>query len=204
MTTLSNKQSQFLTNYSMLILTEDVDNKLKALKETDEWKNAIDEAKKDQKNLDDVEKEKKRLNAYVRFNKIKKELEILSEITDTSYVLAYLSAWDNNSLQKGNPFNPTNIDERLEDMLNNQAERDARNKTGFVTHFSSYGSIYGKLYAEIRSRLSITNISDFDEISEAIVSKFNTDELVKQIVEDNKSENSEDIDSDEKTMAKPA
>ena len=58
MTTLNNDQAQFLADYTMLLVRDTVEEKLKALRETDEWKNSIEEGKTDEKVLENILEEK--------------------------------------------------------------------------------------------------------------------------------------------------
>ena len=188
MSTLTNKQSSFLTDYSMMVIVDEVNEKLDAFLETDEWKNAVEEGKKDEKVLEKVEKERTRLNNLVKANELKKQVKELAEELEIPYVLGFTNSWDN-TISLANPFMPTDVEGSVEKELECESERYARNKTGHINKVYQWSTPMEKVHTEVRSRMSVEPQGNFDEITDNIISLFDTEELFQKVLEHNKRDN---------------
>ena len=186
MATLNTKQSQFLTDYTMMLLTDEINEKLEALRETDEWKNAIEEGKKDKEILASVGKFQVRLEDSNRITELNKELQNLNEKHNWEYLVA-TTTWDGGLREPSHStMDESEIKNRVEEVLDTRVLQYALAKTGFVKYIDSWGKPYNDLQTEVRARLAITNLGNFDEIVEGVLSRFDTDKVVQVIVDRNK------------------
>lgn len=189
MTTLKNKQSGFLANYSMMLITDKVNEKLTAFRKGDEWKNALEEGKKSKKNLDKVEEERKHLTHLVKLDDIRKQIKEL----DSNYVLAYKATW-NNSLEHASFYTPDDIEKNCKELLNNLAENDAVKATGCRERAHAWHTPLDKVQTEIRARLSIEPNGNFDEIVDTLVNRFDIEKLFQELLEANKDNSDTDVE----------
>ena len=183
MTTLDKKQVKFLSGYATMLIEDDIESKVKALRETDEWKDAVEEGKKDKEVLVAVGTYHKQLNDEQSAYTLSQELKGLNE---------------NLKIAEDSPFRDglrsvtfkNRTDEAIQELVDSQlvfsSTTYARKKTGFISFTSTPWSTINKVEKEMNARLSVTAEDDFDTIVDSLISKFDTQKLVDAIVENNK------------------
>jgi hypothetical protein len=176
-------------------IKNEVDNKLKILRETEEWAKAVETAKQDPDIIESGEKQRKRLEESKQFKELQTQVEDLSAKSEN---FSYTLAWDNGreyDLEKAYFSDTTvDIDKVVSELIERRAINHAKNKTGFIDTFYLWTDAYNELNTEVKARLSITNLDNFDEIVEATCVRFDTDEIVQQLVDNSKDQN---LDSNE-------
>lgn len=184
MTTLNTEQVQFLSEYAIMQIDIEVENKLKALRKTDEWKEAIEKGKKDKDVLKRVEDYKKRLEDTNKLFKIENDLKTLNSDLHITQLNDY-----NKSFDKVHFSEQTDIEKTINEYLEEKATYYAKELTGYYTSWHSLP--YRKVREEIKGRLSVTNVGNFDEIVDSMIERFDIDSLVKEYVEYSKTEDGE-------------
>jgi len=196
MTTLKTKQAEFLNSYIMMLITDDVTDKLKALRETDEWKQAIEDGKKDEKILESIEEDRKNYETKNKIKELKTQVEELSkDIKYDRYTIAWINPdedccrLNDARLEEAQiiTFDEEYITKRVAEELDHLASKYAIEKTGFVQNFTSWSHPYDKILKQVEARLSVTSLANFDDIVEGTLSHIDTDEIVQQVIEHNKS-----------------
>ena len=180
--TLNIKQSQFLTGYVMMELQNEVTDKLKELRETDEWSKAIKEGRQDATVLKRIQERKENYEKNIKLNELKQQIEALGK-----YTVAHNDTGRDYDLEKVCLCIPEDIDKSVSEYTENVVISYAENKTGFIQYFCTWCNEYNKLHTEVRARLAITNLNNFDEIVEATIARFDTDEIVQNLVDNAKN-----------------
>jgi len=195
MTTLKTKQVQFLKDYTLMRINDQVNDQLKALRKSDEWNKAIEEGEKDAKILKDIEERKQDyLNRNKLFDLNEQVIALGKDLNsgNNKHFIGY--NYGNVELEEAwiEKVSDEDIEKRLASTLKTRAENYAYNKTGYVYSWNCRWNDRGeKIHKEIDARLSVSNLDNFDAIVEGMLSHFNIDEIVQTITEDNKECNDE-------------
>ena len=177
MTTLNVEQTEFLHNYTMMVLENDINEQLSLLRESDEFKEAIEEGKTDEDVLAKIEKLKEILEKENKLVEIKKNL---IENFDEKYTIAYNRDYELDEAYIKS--DETDIDKVLEKELNKLVEQYATDKTGYFENSQSGINLYD-IKTEVRARLSVNPLGNFDDIVDSMLGQFDTTEIVETAVE---------------------
>ena len=173
--TLTKEQTNFLSDYTYFQVENEVNTKLKELRESDEWKEAVEEGKQDEKVLKLVDEHKKYIERDTKLLDIHTQLREI----DPNYCIAYNEC---DYLDEVFPYVPKDktFEERVEEYKNARAIDYAINKTGFVSSVNKYD--LKEVYNEIEARISLEPIANFDNIVDRISSKFEIQDIVNKVV----------------------
>ena len=180
MTTLNVEQTEFLHNYTMMVLENDINEQLSLLRESDEFKEAIEEGKTDKDILIKIEKLKEDLKKANELIEIKKNL---IENFDGKYTIAL--SHNNRDYDLDEAYinlNKVDIDKALEKEIECKALEYATDKTGYFKNSQSRISFYD-IRTEVKARLSVSLLGNFDDIVDSILGQFDTIEIVETAIE---------------------
>ena len=182
MTTLNVEQTEFLHNYTMMVLENDINEQLSLLRESDEFKEAIEEGKTDKDILIKIEKLKEDLKKANELIEIKKNL---IENFDGKYTIAL--SHNNRDYDLDEAYINLNkadidIDKVLEKEIEYKALEYATDKTGYFKNSQSGISFYD-IRTEVKARLSVSLLGNFDDIVDSILGQFDTIEIVETAIE---------------------
>ena len=74
--------------------------------------------------------------------------------------------------------------------MNYKAREYAQRKTGYFETLSSLWNTIGKIRKEREGRLCVTNEGDFDDIVNSLITRFDTEKILSEAVENYKKNNS--------------
>ena len=190
MTTLKTKQVEFLKDYTLMQIEDDVKIQLDELRKGDEWKAAIEAGKKDANILKGAEDQKSYYTKKNKLFELNQEVEEIckdSELSD--YTLAYKYGNGNVDRAYLTPFTEKDIEKTVTDYINNRVENYALKQTNIPSHWNSrWDRVGNHIRTEIDARLSVTNLDNFDAIVDGTLSHFDIDAIVQAIRDDRKNE----------------
>lgn len=186
MTTLNNDQAKFLADYTLLLISDEVNEKLNANRETDEWKEAVEEGKVDEETLESVEIRK----AQLKKDSSLKVLQDKIQKIDENYFIGqhYVDDYDGTVVES--LYIPERTDEEIEKLVQNYldslAESYAIRKTGFITNYHGYNKPLSRIRDEVYARLSIEPLGNFDDTVASLMARFDLNDTVQKIVANHK------------------